>query len=463
MSKIIATSGNQAPVLKGIATGEDVTADAGAVGLFAALFGGIQKAETEGDAESTQSNTQSGDTNSNSELIFDPHMAAMLSLMQQGISGQGKAASIQDATDDVQTDNFETQMDNFDVDADKLPDAGLLAADSQLSQNGQHTLGQKHPPNESQMATLAEDMKKANAKRSAAQNQHPAESDEEFIGPPLPRVIQKTVLVRPERTDNNLKKAMIGARQTVLSQIDIPQKAFLKEEVSNAELPHETDNELENTGVLDLTRLKAERLPELVGRLADKPSRVVTPSVQLSSSAADPQTVHLAVNHQTSSAQAGGQYSGSGSAFTGTLQTDLSQEWLDVLDMQDEKWTEQLVRRIDREFRRGGKGLELELNPRNLGRLNVTLSVAQEQTNVVLRTETGAAAQVLTDAEARLAQMLSDAGLKLGQFDAYTGGQKRGFGQQDRQQEQNRKVAKAENDSQTGDIDTSDGLVNLRA
>ena len=36
--------------------------------------------------------------------------------------------------------------------------------------------------------------------------------------------------------------------------------------------------------------------------------------------------------------------------------------------MQDEKWTEQLVRRIDREFKTGGKGLELELNPRNLGR-----------------------------------------------------------------------------------------------
>ena len=75
--------------------------------------------------------------------------------------------------------------------------------------------------------------------------------------------------------------------------------------------------------------------------------------------------------------------------------------------MQEEKWTEQLVRRIDREFRRGGKGLELELNPRNLGRLKVTLSVVQEQTNVVLRTETGAAAQLLTDAEGRLAQMLS--------------------------------------------------------
>ena len=157
------------------------------------------------------------------------------------------------------------------------------------------------------------------------------------------------------------------------------------------------------------------------------------------------------------------QHLGSGSAFAGTTQTDLAEQWLDVLDMQDEKWTEQLVRRINREFKAGGKGLELELNPRNLGRLKANLSVVQEQTNVVLRTETGAAAQMLTEAEGRLAQMLSDAGLKLGQFDAYSGGQNRGFGRQDKRQEQNGMVAETENDSHTGDIDATDGLVNLKA
>ena len=35
----------------------------------------------------------------------------------------------------------------------------------------------------------------------------------------------------------------------------------------------------------------------------------------------------------------------------------------------------------------------------------------------------GAAAQMLTEAEARLARMLGEAGLKLGQFDAFGGGQ----------------------------------------
>ena len=52
------------------------------------------------------------------------------------------------------------------------------------------------------------------------------------------------------------------------------------------------------------------------------------------------------------------------------------------------------------------------MNPRNLGRLKVSLSVTQDQTNVVLRTETGAAAQMLRKQKPP-GQMLGEAGLKL--------------------------------------------------
>ena len=82
-----------------------------------------------------------------------------------------------------------------------------------------------------------------------------------------------------------------------------------------------------------------------------KPSVLPTPSVQLASSAADSQTGLSAVSHHIILSQNGGQHLGSGSAFAGTSHTDLAEQWLDVLDMQDEKWTEQLVRRIDREFK----------------------------------------------------------------------------------------------------------------
>ena len=45
------------------------------------------------------------------------------------------------------------------------------------------------------MAALAEDMKQADAKTSAANKQQPSELDEDFIGPPLPRATQKSVPV----------------------------------------------------------------------------------------------------------------------------------------------------------------------------------------------------------------------------------------------------------------------------
>ena len=58
--------------------------------------------------------------------------------------------------------------------------------------------------------------------------------------------------------------------------------------------------------------------------------------------------------------------------------------------------------------------------------------------------------------------MLSDAGLKLGQFDAYSGGQDVAFA--DRTRTRNKMAwAETENDSHTGDTDTTDGLVNLKA
>ena len=385
MSKIMVTSGNQMPVSSGTAMGEDAIADSGVAGIFSALFGGMQLTETKGDSGPVQSNSQTDDENSNFEHIFDPHVAAMLREMQKGNLGQVKDESILDATEDVKTENF-------DLETDKLPDAGLLAADNQLSQSGQLNAGQINLQHQSQLAAPVEDMKQANAKTSLAQAHQPTDLDKDFIGPPLPQVIQKSTSLGIERTNNDSKKVMTVARHTFGLQSDMPQKTTLKLEISDDTLSGELADDLTDAKVLDAANLKAERLPELARRSADRNVRMSIPSVQLTSSAADSQTGLSAANHPINPSQNSGQHLGSGSAFAGTTQSDLAEQWLDVLDMQDEKWTEQLVRRINREFKAGGKGLELELNPRNLGRLKVNLSVAQEQTNVVLRTETGAAA-----------------------------------------------------------------------
>ncbi len=135
------------------------------------------------------------------------------------------------------------------------------------------------------------------------------------------------------------------------------------------------------------------------------------------------------LNNHSGGQNNGQNYNGAGTASP----QDMNEHWIDMLDMQDDKWSETLVRRVEREFRAGGKGLEMEMSPRHLGRLRVTLSQQNEQTHIHMRTETSSAAQLLNEAESRLAQMLETSGLKLGQFSAHTNHNGMGGGQRDSQ------------------------------
>ena len=120
-------------------------------------------------------------------------------------------------------------------------------------------------------------------------------------------------------------------------------------------------------------------------------------------------------NAQTGGGQQGGNGSTAGTGIDSSIE-----QWADMLDMQEDNWSEMLVRRIDKEFRGGGKGCN-EMSPRHLGRLHITLAQQQETTHIHMRTENSAAAQMLVDAEARLAQML-EPGLKLGMFNSFSDG-----------------------------------------
>ena len=87
---------------------------------------------------------------------------------------------------------------------------------------------------------------------------------------------------------------------------------------------------------------------------------------------------------------------------------------MDILDMAQDNWTEMLLQRVERGLAGGKDKIDFYLNPRNLGKMRVSLVVRNDRTNVHIQTETGAAAQMLSDAEARLAQMMDASGLKFG-------------------------------------------------
>ena len=114
-------------------------------------------------------------------------------------------------------------------------------------------------------------------------------------------------------------------------------------------------------------------------------------------------------NQGSGSQTSGGQTSGGQSGLTSSL----AENWLEMLDMQDENWAEQLVKRVERNLANAKEGIDFELNPRSLGKLHVNLSLQQNEAQLQMRTETSQAAQMISDAQSRLSAMLEDAGMKL--------------------------------------------------
>ena len=113
---------------------------------------------------------------------------------------------------------------------------------------------------------------------------------------------------------------------------------------------------------------------------------------------------------QQNNGQSGGQSGGSISASTGMTNGSM----MEMLDMAQDNWTEMLLQRVERGLAGGKDKIDFHLNPRNLGKMRISLIVQNERTNVHIQTETSAAAQLLSDAEARLAQMMDSSGLKFG-------------------------------------------------
>ena len=145
---------------------------------------------------------------------------------------------------------------------------------------------------------------------------------------------------------------------------------------------------------------------------------------------------------------------------------------LQTLDMAKNNWTEMLLQRVQKGLAGGKDQLDFQLNPRNLGKMQVSLVIQNDRTNIQIQTETSAAASMLSDSEARLAQMLEASGLRLGNLNS---GQSHGFGgnmsgghaNQQNQAENSGKViaGKADDDGNSADaiIERSENLINIQA
>ena len=168
-----------------------------------------------------------------------------------------------------------------------------------------------------------------------------------------------------------------------------------------------------------------------------------------------------------SGGQAGGQSGGqAGAATGGNLLNNLTM--LQTLDMAKNNWAEMLLQRVQKGLAGGKDQLDFQLNPRNLGKMQITLVIQNDRTNIQIQTETTAAATMLNDSEARLSQMLEASGLRLGNLNS---GQSLGFGGNmsgghANQQNQAKTSSKADADdgnSASAITERSENLINIQA
>jgi flagellar hook-length control protein FliK len=155
---------------------------------------------------------------------------------------------------------------------------------------------------------------------------------------------------------------------------------------------------------------------------------------------------------------------------------------MEMLDMAQDNWTEMLLQRVEKGLAGGKDKIDFHLNPRNLGRMRISLMVQNDRTNIHIQTETHAAAQALSEAEARLAQMMDASGVKFGSLTSqynqnFAGqsfaGQNNGQnpGQKNDQNGQNGRANSAADGSLDGNdannaeisVEPSENLINMQA
>ena len=169
------------------------------------------------------------------------------------------------------------------------------------------------------------------------------------------------------------------------------------------------------------------------------PSRAVTPPMMLdlsrqmaadASSDSNNQPQQLATSSASTTQQQGGQSNGNGSGHQGRdaqLGVDsgaknAGSERIATyrLNVQQNGWADTMVRRLQTSLQNGSTAVRIILEPRNLGRLQVTMGLRDGRAAIRIAADTTQAAGLLRDSRAQLAQMFEQSGLRLANMQTTT-------------------------------------------
>ena len=471
--------------------------------LFAALFGGATSENSFeepfiGEVSATAMvSADSGDANSSDEGTNDELIVLMASMNGERVPGQ-KVPGLQDdaKNDELELENGLTSFDSENSDAlapaasvALLPEkqGGTAAMPrSALEVMTNMVFEDEVNPNTRTVSAIAKGVPKKLTRIDGNNLQGQNQNSIEFIGS---QQIQKNSAIVGENLGVNMENTSTKNMTGDLVKLQALRAANLEKQ--NADIDKEALK-------ADLGAVK-DKLGKNVLTVASPKSMVVStanpsPNVSVQSlmegrrTANDRARVAAATSTALESAQA---ISGTGANASSTSQTGAhsghqgnaqsgSQSGvglfsnlnnLQILDTAKDNWTEMLLQRVKNGLSGGKDQLDFQLNPRNLGKMRIRLVMQNDRTNILIQTETSAAASMLGDSESRLAQMLEASGLRLGNLNS---SQFQGFGgagsdQQANQQSQSKTgLMKQSDDAQGEGVDElmnegSDNLINIQA
>ena len=477
--------------------------------MFAALFGGA-RGETSSEESlvgkasmTTMMSAVSGEENSFDEQISDDlkisdDLMALMASLQDGRGIGQKVTGIQDdaLNDGLELEQGPTSPDSENSDALAIATIGALSPETQ---------GGKTAVPRSALVGLAnmvfEDGVGPNARTGiAAANvvpKNPARMDgnsllgqnkasTEIVGPQQveqnsAKVVENLGVNMENPLTKNMTSDLVKLQALRAANLE-QQNADIDKEAAKADLG-ELNGKLGKNGltVAGLKQMVVSTInPPLAAKVASlgergRTANDVTRLATASSTALDNVQAITGTGANASSTGQSGAHTGhqgsaqSGSQSGGGLLSNLNN--LQILDTAKDNWTEMLLQRVKNGLSGGKDQLDFQLNPRNLGKMRISLVMQNDRTNIQILTETSAAASMLSDSESRLAQMLEASGLRLGNLNS---GQFQGFGgagsdQQANQQSQSKTGSLNQPDDVQGEIvdelvtEGSDNLINIQA
>ena len=199
-----------------------------------------------------------------------------------------------------------------------------------------------------------------------------------------------------------------------------------------------------NQASLDAPNIK-NSMPEISAQTS---TRQVELSQQFNNNSAG-QTHTQIIGTDMHSGGDGGQDSSEHQQPSQPLRTTSPLSAIQKLDMADKAWREALVRQVELQLKEGGKTLNLSLNPKQLGKMTVSINMVGDDTSIQISTETSAAATLLLESESKLAQMMQDIGLRLNLLQAGLSGKNDKDSSQDDRSDTASKSDKGSSDDET--------------